>query len=272
MSGWLRHAFGRHHAEPGDLAGGELRRRRGHGDEHRVEVARREVLDRRAAAAIGHMRQLRAGGGLEQFAHHVRRRADAARAIGVVPGPRLREGREFRRVACRQRRVAEDQQRRRADHGDRHQVLLDVIGHARLQGGHDGEGQVREQQRVAIRRGSRDVFGAEHRAGARAVLDHDRLPERGTEPRLDQPRQHVRRPARGEGHHQADRPVRPLGLREGGRGKHGPRRAEQGPSGQPIGRSPHHSAMKLAIVCVHVRRSSIEVRSSNPCATSPLGP
>ena len=51
-----------------------------------------------------------------------------------------------------------------------------------------------------------------------------------------------------------------------------PSRPQHGPARQPIGRRPHHAAMKAAIVFVHVRRSSIELRSSKPWATSPLGP
>lgn len=52
----------------------------------------------------------------------------------------------------------------------------------------------------------------------------------------------------------------------------GPRRCSQGWCPAPRARNPHQSAMKVAMVRVQVRRSSIEVRSSKPCAASPFGP
>ena len=71
-------------------------------------------------------------------------------------------------------------------------------------------GAGREQQRVAVRRGGRDLAGAERAAGARAVLDHEGLAELGGQMLRAEPRHHVGVAAGAERHDDGHRPGRPV--------------------------------------------------------------
>ena len=84
-------------------------------------------------------------------------------------------------------------------------------------------GDGREQQRVAVRRGGRDLAGAERAAGARTVLDHEGLAELGGQVLRAEPRHHVGVAAGAERHDHGHRPGRPIrgAERAGERGEDG---------------------------------------------------
>ena len=70
------------------------------------------------------------------------------------------------------------------------------------------------------------------------------------------------------------RPSRPVSVPPGCR-RAEPRGEEEASTHRPgvqVGRAPHQSAMKAAMARVVCRRSSRLVRSSKPCAPSPVGP
>jgi hypothetical protein len=107
---------------------------------------------------------LDAGVAFEHLAHQVH---DAARAGGAVEQRRrglLGVGHEFPEVARRHRRVRQEPERHIGADRDRDEVLLDVVARAanilQRRGGR-GEGDVVEQEGVAVRRGLRDLIGAE---------------------------------------------------------------------------------------------------------------
>ena len=96
-------------------------------------------------------------------------------------------------------------QRDRRKAGDR--VIAEVL----VERGADGErARACEQQRVAIGLGRRDELRREGAAGARPVLDDDRLAEPGRQMLRDEACHHVDRPARRERHDQLNEA---LGIR-----------------------------------------------------------
>ena len=76
-----------------------------------------------------------------------------------------------------------------------------------------------DQQRVAVRRGSRGGFRAEHAAGAAAIVDVDFVAELLGKLVRDEASDHVIAAARRERNDQPHRPVRILGRRRRGKGQ-----------------------------------------------------
>jgi len=112
------------------------------------------------------------------------------------------------RLALRRDRNV-DHRARHFDH--RHEILLRVVGQIGAQRRIDREMRgIGNEQRRAIGRRALDVFGGDDAGGAGAVVDHHRSTEVLGDRRRHQARDHVRRSARAERHHQAHR----LALRE----------------------------------------------------------
>jgi hypothetical protein len=83
-------------------------------------------------------------------------------------------------------------------------IVFDLLGHDRL----DDERRACQQQRVAVGRRGRRRFGADGRAAAGFVIDHDSLAELALQVLRQQPRHHVIRRPRRVGHDDADRLLR----------------------------------------------------------------
>jgi hypothetical protein len=89
-------------------------------------------------------------------------------------------------------------------------IVFDLLGHDRL----DHEGRACEQQRVAVGRRDRGRLGADGRAAAGFVVDHDRLAELALQLLRQQAREDVVRRARRVGHDDSNWLARKtLGLR-----------------------------------------------------------
>ena len=84
-----------------------------------------------------------------------------------------------------------------------------LVGDQRLVG---GVGVRHQEQRVAVGRRTRDRLGAQDRAGARTVLDHERLLERFGQVLAELAGKDIGRAAGRERHDDLDRPCR-IGLR-----------------------------------------------------------
>jgi hypothetical protein len=77
-------------ASAANSAAGNVGRRHDRGIEHHRYLVADHILDRGAAALVGHVRHVELGGELEQFGREVLRRAVAGRRIGEAA--RLRPG------------------------------------------------------------------------------------------------------------------------------------------------------------------------------------
>ena len=127
-------------------------------------------------AAIGHVLDVDARHGLEQFAGEMLRGADAGRAEGELAGLRARIGDELGHALHRQVGRHRQQVRRVDDLRDRREVLhrieRELLVEARI--GDDGGGGG-GHQRVAVGRRLGDAIGRDIAGRAGHVLDDHRL-------------------------------------------------------------------------------------------------
>jgi hypothetical protein len=144
------------------------------------------------------------------------------------PGPPARE-REFAGLGARRgdqivqrpvgRRAQHDEDHgRRREIADRFETRRWVVARA-LQGWIDDEGIRHQQNRAAIRLGALDRFGSDHRAAARAILDHHGRSLRVADLLRHQARENVGAAARRVGHDDLDRSRRLRPCAGAGRGK-----------------------------------------------------
>ena len=173
-----RGALERRHRERAELTVLEKAHHARGGGEHHLVVARHDVLERRRRALIGHMHDVDMRRGLEQFAGEMRREPIARG--GVVELARIGLG-EIDQFLQRMRRHAEidhEHVRLRADQADRVEILLgieaDLFVEAAI-GGQDGI--VAQQDGVAIGRRMGHDLARDIAAGARPIVDHERLAE-----------------------------------------------------------------------------------------------
>jgi hypothetical protein len=154
-----------------------------------VDMAGDQVGDRRGVAAIAHLGPGHAGAELQQLAHEMID-ADAARHsdcelawIALSVCDELRHG-LHRQGRAHQQHVGRDRKR-----AHRRERLLPAVGRLRHRHRPEHDRAVRaDEQRVAVRRGSRHIVAGDGAARAGAVLHHDRLAEHIAERRL----QHAR--------------------------------------------------------------------------------
>ena len=101
-----------------------------------------------------------------------------------------------------------EHRRRDADLRDRREILHRIVRHLGVEAGIDRVGRDRrDQQRVAVRRGLRDLVGADIAARADLVLDEELLAEQFRELGGEDAPDDVGRPAGRERHHDANGPV-----------------------------------------------------------------
>jgi len=155
---------------------------------------------------------------LQHLAHQMPGAAGAGRAIEGGRGLRARPGDEFRHGGGRHRGMDQDHrghQRAQADGGE---VALDGMLRAVLVLHHRAGGRkggVVEQQHLPIRRRLGDDIGADGATTPAAVFHQDGNAQCLGQALAIKPGQDVRGAARGEGHNNADWPVRRPGLRAG---------------------------------------------------------
>jgi hypothetical protein len=175
--------------------------------EHHLDLAAHEIGNRRRRALIGNMHDVDTGHRLEQLAGEMRRRADPVRAEVDAAGPGPRGGDQILDVVDRQARVDDDDIERARHQGDRRKGAERIVRQLGIERRIDRVGERRHQQRVAVWGARRHRGGADDGAGARLVLDDDRLAEiRGH--RLAEPaRNNICAPAGRERHDDADEAV-----------------------------------------------------------------
>ncbi len=190
--------------ERAQLAGADERHGRGDGERSDRRFARDHGGRGRPRALEVHGGDVDLAERAEQvLGREVRRRATAWRRVGELG--RAGEREQLVQVLRRDARVHDEQIRLRCGLNDRGEVLLRVVPCGGGEAGVHRERAGGAEQRVAVGRRSCDRHRADVAAGARAVLDDDRLSQRLLQPRLKQARHDVDRPARSEGHDDADR-------------------------------------------------------------------
>ena len=115
----------------------------------------------------------RAGDLLEQLAGQMGDGTGAGRSVGHLAGIGLDVSDQLFVVAGGHRGINRDGERRTRDNADGDEILDSVVGGIRNDGWIENlRARVAKQDRVAVRRGPRDLAGANHAAGAAPVFDH----------------------------------------------------------------------------------------------------
>src|SRR6185295_16618798 len=214
------------------LAGLDLRGRVRRLVAQQVDLSAQEVIHRRPGSLVGHRQQVGLERAHEQHSTQVRRRADAGVGERHLVLVRLDVLQEILEVVRRQVVAAEDRHRHVVDEADVFEVGEGIEAQLPVQGRRGRHSDVVDEDGVAVGLGVLDQLGGEDAAGARPVLDDDRLPERLGHGLRDDARDGVGRPGR-EGHHQRDRVRREL-LRVCRRAEREQRRSEKRkPRGNP---------------------------------------
>jgi hypothetical protein len=191
-------------AERVDGVGAGVRRDGLQALEHHVDVPGNQIVDRRGAAAIGHVHDLCAGHVFEHLAAEMTRRPVARRCIGQFAGIFLGVVDQLLHRIDRQLGRHHQHQVAARHQADRLKVPLDVVRHLGDHVARDGERADRPHaDGVAIRRRLRDHIHAQRERAAGAIVDNDGLAEFGGK----NARRSVGGAARRLWHDQADRPV-----------------------------------------------------------------
>ena len=187
------------------------------GVDHQRHLAADQVLRRRRAAAVGHVRHRHARRLREQQAGEMRHGACTRGGVVGLGRIGLHPGQHRLQVARRRAGTGGDGEVEGARERDRGEVLHRVVAQVLVEPRMDHQRAAgREDQRVAVRRGALDLGQRQPAAGARLVVDDHVLPERDAHLVGEQARHHVGRAARREADQDAGRAL----LRQGeGRGK-----------------------------------------------------
>ncbi len=196
-------------AERADLALPD-ERQAGHGvRKHHGNVAGDDIGQRGCASLVGHVDQFEPGFELEHFHQQMMGRPRPARSIGRLVPRLLCPLHEIGDGPDGQRRVDDQNERDSPQEGDQGKILGRVVGQVLSYGGADGErAAARRDQGIAVWRGLRPGGGAEHRAGARAIIDDDVPAEAFAEAGRDRAAQRIDRAAGGPWRDQGDLPGR----------------------------------------------------------------
>ena len=197
--------------------------------EEKFHLAGDHVVERKPAAAIGHVADLDAGLMPEHFERQMLQRAVAGRRHVDAVGRGLREGDDVGHGLHRQRRRHHQDVRHQRYERDRVEVLVVVERQIRIERRVDRERRGIVQHGVAVRIGFRDHRLADGAAGPATVFDDELLAEQFTEGAEDDARRGVGAAGRRIGHDHAHRPVRPGSLRAGRRAqqRHGRHSGQQ---------------------------------------------
>ncbi len=196
--------------------------------ERGVDLAAQQIVDRRRAAAIGHVRELHARHRLEQF----RRQMGACAVARIGHGNASRVARRVLRHFLDRavRTIGVDHQHvGQRDHGVHgREVLRRIEAEGLVEVLVGGLGSLRSHQKgVAVGPGLGDVLGGRIAARARPVLDHHRLAQALRDLAADQAADLVGDASRGAGRNNGHRASR-IGVGMRGRdGRRTPQRQQQ---------------------------------------------
>ena len=180
-----------------------------------LNMAAQEVGEGRAVAAIGDVRELDACHPGKQLCREVGERAAAGRADVELARVLLGIGKQFRNRAGWDARVQRQRVEAGADASDRRKILARVEAGVGIDARADRRGPGRGgEERVAVGRALRDRPAAGEAAGARTVVDDDRLAKSLAHLVGNDARHDPRAAAGREWHDQGDGAVR-IGLRRG---------------------------------------------------------
>jgi hypothetical protein len=173
-----------------------------------LHLAAQQVDQGQSRAAIRHVPHVDAGHRFEHFGRDVRDRSDPARSEIEFPGIGLCIGDQFRNAVHRDRRIDLEHVGHAEDAGNGSEVMQEIEFQIPVKRGIGRIGGRREQERVAVGRRFRDEFGADVAAGARFIVEHERLAEFFRKPLRKHASDHVGRAARRKSKHDVDGPVR----------------------------------------------------------------
>ena len=200
-----------------------------------IGVAGDQVRELRAGALVRHVHHVDSGRHLQHLEGEMAGAAVAGGAVTELARVRLGQCDEFGEILRRHLGTHREDHRHLGQQADRLEVLVGIRQLVEHRGVHGQRADVAEDDRVAVRRGPRNLL---HRDGPRAaalVVDEDRLAERLAHFRGQQAGDHVGAAARAVGHHEADRALR-LPHRRLPRGRPGARAAR--PSAASSARRP----------------------------------
>ena len=189
--------------EHAQLAGFDQRREAG-GIGRRHEVAAQDRLRQFGAALVGNVIELDADLLRDQLGGQVRAGQGAGRAVAELAGIGLGIGDEIVPVLDRAVGGHHDAERIARDVDD----VADVLDRVPVDLGRVGQPEHTERnlrQRVAVRRGGLHLLGRQRAAGARLVLDDDRLAQRLRGVVRQRAHRDVGRPARRKSDDELDR-------------------------------------------------------------------
>ena len=167
--------------------------------EHHRHLAADDLGVGVGAAFERHVIEFDAGGGGKHFRGQMAGRAAAERGKINTARFGFRCGDEVFQRLVTLGRVHHQRLRRQAEIRNRREIVDRIVGQFRIQRGVDAEGaRYRHRQRITIGRGFGPQIGAQHRAGARLVIDHHLLVPAFPHFCRDQAGQYVGRSARGK--------------------------------------------------------------------------
>ena len=162
---------------------------------------------RRSRARERDVQHVDPGPQLEDFAGEIGCRPGARARPIELAGIGLRLGDQFGHGLDVRLRRNHECVGRRADHHDRDEVLVWIVGRLGVKARIDHVGARAHQQGIAIAAGARRRRNADIAAGAAAVLDDHRLAQRLAERGIDQPGRNVGSAAGGKAHDHGDLPL-----------------------------------------------------------------
>ena len=216
----LGQALGRGHRQRGEPARLDEGQGRGQVVEDDGHLARHRIVERRARAPVGHMRERQPRAAGHQLHQHVAYGARARRAVGMLAGVLLHLVHEGRKALRLEARMHGQHIGRGRNVGDGREIGERVVGQARVdgriggRGGHGGHAQ-----RVAVGLGARGLVRADGASAAALVVHHQRLAQGLGHARRNRARHDVGGAAGRKRHDQAHR-ARGIGA---GIGRHGAR-------------------------------------------------
>jgi len=199
----------RGHGERAELSALHMRQRRRHGRKNKGDIARDHRHGRRRAALVGHVQQIDARHRFEGLARQMDDGTGAGRGVVELPGSRFRQRDQLGHRLCGQRRIDDEQKRRRGHQTDEREILDAIVRELAVQARVDRmRGGIAEVQRVAVGGRPGDDLGGDRGAGAGAVVDDDLLAEILRQPGTEGSREHVGDSPGREPDHEADGFVR----------------------------------------------------------------
>ncbi len=187
-----------------DLAALQIRQRIRRHVDHKIDLTRHDILQRRRSAAIGHQLKSYPRRLLEQEAAKMSAGAGARSAGGRFVRIELQPSDELAEVLCRQAGIDDDHVGIAGDQRDRIEVLHHIVWQrvdraVEHMGAEEPHGDC-----VAVRCRPGDAAGADSPRGAGHVFNDDGLPERNPHRLGQDARQCIERPACRQRHHDRD--------------------------------------------------------------------